>query len=64
MINNLETPKAQKDNIEEPHMQKMDLIVAKAQASINKLILSPFAKQGHMPNDSLDGMRLEFMADY
>lgn len=44
MINELATPKVQKDFNEEPHLQKMDAIVAKAQASINKVILSPFAK--------------------
>ena len=42
----------------------MDAIVAKAQASINKVILSPFGGKQHMANDSLDAMRQDFMQDY
>ena len=40
---------------------RMDDIVAKAQASIRKVVNSPFAPKA---NDSLDAMRLEFLADY
>ena len=39
----------------------MDDIVAKAQASIRKVVNSPFAPKA---NDSLDAMRLDFLADY
>ena len=39
----------------------MDDIVAKAQASIKKVVNSPFAPKA---NDSLDAMRLDFLADY
>jgi hypothetical protein len=35
----------------------------KAQASLNKVVLSPFGKSP-LPNDSLDAMRLDFMQDY
>ena len=48
--------------------------MAKAQASVSKVINSPFGRLampgggadggGTRPNDSLDAMRLEFMADY
>ena len=48
--------------------------MAKAQASVNKVINSPFGRValngggadggGARPNDSLDAMRLDFMADY
>jgi len=51
----------------------MDDIVAKAHASISKVINSPFGRAtmpgggadgGARPNDSLDMMRMDFMADY
>lgn len=41
--------------------------MAKAQASYKKTVnQSPFGKKNNhpMPNDSLDAMRLDFMADY
>ena len=49
------------DKHNEPDFNRMDDIVAKAQASIHKVINSPFAPKH---NDSLDVMRLEFMQDY
>ena len=74
MINGLATPEQKKksgafdefvvnsgDKNNEPEFNKMDDIVAKAQASIHKVINSPFAPKH---NDSLDAMRLEFMHDY
>ena len=42
-------------------ISKMDDIVAKAQASISKVINSQFVPKH---NDSLDAMRLDFMQDY
>jgi len=51
---------------EEDKRRKLDRIVAKAQASYQKTInQSPFGnKKAPMPNDSLDAMRLDFLADY
>lgn len=49
-------------------VQKMDDIVAKAQASIARVKNSPFGRlampgEGR-PNDSLDAMRLDFINDF
>lgn len=53
---------------------KMDQIVAKAQASIAKVRESPFGRaampnmssnrKGHKKNDSLDAMRMDFINDF
>ena len=48
----------------------MDQVVAKATVSISKVFNSPFGKaamfggDGAKPNDSIDFMRQDFMADY
>ena len=48
----------------------MDQVVAKATANVSKVFNSPFGRaampgaDGAKPNDSIDFMRQDFMADY
>lgn len=67
VMNNLETPVRDENESEiRDTVNKMDNIVAKAQASINKVVNSPFGRLtlNAGANDSLDAMRLDFMQDY
>ena len=64
VMDTLTTPiKDQMDSEKRDTLNKMDDIVAKAQASINKVVNSPFGKLAlnGATNDSLDAMRLDFM---
>ena len=54
----------------DPEHAKLDQIVARAQASISKVMRSPLGRRGDLlqtpgsKNDSLDAMRNDFMNDY
>ena len=55
------------DSEKRDKVNKMEDIVAKAQASISKVVNSPFGRLNMNTggaNDSLDAMRLDFMQDY
>ena len=63
IMGQLSTPqnKPKAPHFDETEVKKLDNIVNKAQASLNKVMTSPF---GGKQNDSLDAMRMDFMNDY
>lgn len=66
VMGQLSTPQDKKKvGIEETDVKKLDNLVSKAQASLNKVMTSPFGRQtAGIGNDSLDAMRMDFLNDY